>query len=59
MGLKGNLTAGEIIEQLLHASAVTPIHNVVFMVRRHSKRQGCCRCFLPSPCRKRRAWASR
>ena len=33
MGLKGNLTAGEILEQLLHANAITPIHNVVFMVR--------------------------
>ena len=33
MGLRGNLTAGEIVEQLLHALAITPIHNVVFMVR--------------------------
>ena len=36
MGLRGNLTAGEIVEQLLHAKAVTPIHNVVFMVRQCS-----------------------
>lgn len=33
MGLKGDLTAGEIIEQLWHARAVAPIRNVVFMVR--------------------------
>ena len=32
MGLKGNLSGGEIVEQLVHAMAVTPIHNVVFMV---------------------------
>ena len=32
MGLKGNLTAGEIIEQLVHALRVTPVRNVVFMV---------------------------
>ncbi len=32
MGLKGDLTAGEIVEQLWHARAVTPIRNVVFMV---------------------------
>ncbi|KAK9861885.1 hypothetical protein WJX84_010257 [Apatococcus fuscideae] len=31
MGLKGNLTAGEILEQLVHASAVMPIRNIVFM----------------------------
>lgn len=31
MGLKGNLTSGEIIEQLVHASRTTPIRNVVFM----------------------------
>ena len=30
MGLKGNLTAGEILEQLVHARAVTPIRNIVF-----------------------------
>ena len=33
MGLKGDLTAGEIVEQLWHARAVAPIRNVVFMVR--------------------------
>jgi adenine C2-methylase RlmN of 23S rRNA A2503 and tRNA A37 len=33
MGLKGDLTAGEIIEQLLHAQQHTTIKNVVFMVR--------------------------
>jgi hypothetical protein len=32
MGLKGHLTCGEIIEQLVHASRVTPIRNIVFMV---------------------------
>lgn len=31
MGFKGNLTAGEIVEQLVHASHLTPIRNVVFM----------------------------
>jgi adenine C2-methylase RlmN of 23S rRNA A2503 and tRNA A37 len=31
MGLKGHLTAGEIIEQLVHAVRVTPVRNVVFM----------------------------
>lgn len=34
MGLEGDLTAGEIVEQLVHANRVTPIRNVVFMVRR-------------------------
>lgn len=33
MGLKGNLSAGEIVEQLVHASQVAPIRNIVFMVR--------------------------
>jgi hypothetical protein len=32
MGLKGDLTAGEIVEQLVHAQRVTTIKNVVFMV---------------------------
>lgn len=32
MGLKGNLTTGEILEQLVHANAVMPIRNIVFMV---------------------------
>lgn len=32
MGLKGDLTAGEIVEQLLHAQRVTRIKNIVFMV---------------------------
>lgn len=31
MGLSSHLTSGEIIEQLLHASQVEPIRNVVFM----------------------------
>ncbi len=31
MGLKGNLTAGEIIEQLVYANRVEKIRNVVFM----------------------------
>ena len=34
MGLRGNLTAGEIIEQLVHALRHVPVRNVVFMVRR-------------------------
>lgn len=32
MGLKGNLSSGEIVEQLVHAYQVTPIRNIVFMV---------------------------
>lgn len=36
MGLKGNLSAGEIVEQLVHASQVAPIRNIVFMVRHPS-----------------------
>jgi adenine C2-methylase RlmN of 23S rRNA A2503 and tRNA A37 len=36
MGLKGNLSAGEIVEQLVHASQVAPIRNIVFMVRHSS-----------------------
>jgi adenine C2-methylase RlmN of 23S rRNA A2503 and tRNA A37 len=31
MGLLSNLTCGEILEQLVHASAIEPISNVVFM----------------------------
>eukprot|EP00918_Siedleckia_nematoides_P030298 GHVU01065587.1.p1 GENE.GHVU01065587.1~~GHVU01065587.1.p1 ORF type:complete len:385 (-),score=87.08 GHVU01065587.1:565-1620(-) len=31
MGLKANLLAGEILEQLLHATRLEPIRNVVFM----------------------------
>ena len=31
MGLTADLTAGEIIEQLVHAVRVTPIRNIVFM----------------------------
>jgi 23S rRNA (adenine(2503)-C(2))-methyltransferase len=31
MGLKGDLTAGEIVEQLVHARTLAPIRNVVFM----------------------------
>lgn len=31
MGIIGDLTAGEIVEQLIHANAVTKIRNVVFM----------------------------
>lgn len=34
MGLKGDLSAGEILEQVLHASRVAPIRNVVFMGER-------------------------
>lgn len=33
MGLVGNVSAGEIVEQLVHATRITPIRNVVFMVR--------------------------
>jgi adenine C2-methylase RlmN of 23S rRNA A2503 and tRNA A37 len=29
--LQGDLTSGEIIEQLVHARALSPIRNVVFM----------------------------
>ena len=32
MGLKGHLTCGEILEQLVHARQVAAIRNVVFMV---------------------------
>lgn len=32
MGLLGDLTAGEILEQLVHARKVANIRNVVFMV---------------------------
>ena len=38
MGLTADLTAGEILEQLVHASRITPIRNVVFMVRREGRR---------------------
>ena len=31
MGLLGDLTAGEITEQLVHARSVMPIRNIVFM----------------------------
>eukprot|EP00897_Mesotaenium_endlicherianum_P007931 jgi/Mesen1/7166/ME000037S06530 len=31
MGMKANLAAGEIVEQLVHALRVTPIRNIVFM----------------------------
>ncbi|GMY38691.1 dual-specificity RNA methyltransferase RlmN isoform X1 [Fagus crenata] len=31
MGFKNNLSSGEIVEQLVHASRVSPIRNVVFM----------------------------
>jgi adenine C2-methylase RlmN of 23S rRNA A2503 and tRNA A37 len=31
MGLLGNLTAGEIVEQLAHALQFTKVRNVVFM----------------------------
>jgi len=32
MGFKNNLSSGEIVEQLVHASAFSQIRNVVFMV---------------------------
>lgn len=32
MGFKNNLSSGEIVEQLVHASCFSPIRNVVFMV---------------------------
>lgn len=35
MGIKGDLSAGEILEQLVHAQRVTHIRNVVFMVWPH------------------------
>lgn len=31
MGFKNNLSSGEIVEQLVHASRISPIRNVVFM----------------------------
>ncbi|KAM1590842.1 hypothetical protein ACFX15_034223 [Malus domestica] len=31
MGFKSNLTSGEIVEQLVHASRISPIRNIVFM----------------------------
>ena len=31
MGLRGDLSSGEILEQLLHAMAIAPIRNIVFM----------------------------
>ncbi len=31
MGIIGDLTSGEIIEQLVHANSITRIRNVVFM----------------------------
>ena len=31
MGLKGNLTCGEILEQLVHANSIKRIRNIVFM----------------------------
>lgn len=34
MGYKSNLTSGEIVEQLVHASRFSQIRNVVFMVIR-------------------------
>ena len=43
MGLKGDLTAGEIVEQLVHAQRVTTIKNVVFMVSNGVSR------LVPSP----------
>lgn len=47
MGLKGDLSAGEILEQVLHASRVSPIRNVVFM---GEKRDGsyCTRSYIHS-----------
>jgi adenine C2-methylase RlmN of 23S rRNA A2503 and tRNA A37 len=32
MGFKSNLSSGEIVEQLVHASRYSEIRNVVFMV---------------------------
>jgi sorting nexin-8 len=42
MGLLGNLSAGEIVEQLIHANRVKPVRNVVFMgmVRNRKKGRG-------------------
>jgi adenine C2-methylase RlmN of 23S rRNA A2503 and tRNA A37 len=31
MGIIGDLSSGEIIEQLIYANSITPIRNVVFM----------------------------
>lgn len=38
MGLKGDLTAGEIVEQLVHATRAVPVRNVVFMVSANRQR---------------------
>lgn len=32
MGFKNNLSSGEIVEQLVHASHLSTIRNIVFMV---------------------------
>lgn len=32
MGFKSNLSSGEILEQLVHASRISTIRNIVFMV---------------------------
>ena len=36
MGLVGDLTTGEILEQLVYALGVAPVRNVVFMVKTSS-----------------------
>ena len=46
MGLVGDLTAGEILEQLVHAQAISRIKNVVFMVGGRDRR----RPSLPAGC---------
>lgn len=50
MGLKGNLTTGEILEQLVHARAVTRIRNIVFMVRARLRTTVCDTCIYVCVC---------
>ena len=50
MGLKGDLSAGEILEQVLHASRVAPIRNVVFMGERDAGRLCAMRLAPMCPC---------
>lgn len=53
MGLTADLTAGEIVEQLVHANGVMPVRNVVFMVSApglHSRLLPavCAACWVPT-----------
>lgn len=48
MGLIADLSAGEIIEQLVHARSFRPIRNIVFMVRLGSPREKVCKANMKS-----------